>query len=66
MVKIGDVVLTKNKEQRKIVPAVVVKVDGEWSVNVLFKDGEVGWRYQDKVKPAGYRIDIQSILDSIR
>lgn len=66
MYKIGDVVLTKNKEQKKIVPAVVVKVDRTWSVNVLFKDGEFGWRNQDKIKPAGYSIDIQSVLDSIR
>lgn len=66
MYKVGDVVLTKNKEQRKVVPAVVVKVDREWSVNVLFKDGEVGWRNQDKVKSAGYSIDIQNVLDSIR
>lgn len=66
MYKVGDVVLTKNKEQRKIVPAVVVKVDREWSVNVLFKDGEVGFRNQDKIKPAGYSIGVQSVLDSIR
>lgn len=66
MYKVGDVVLTKNKEQKKIVPAVVVKVENTWSVNVLFKDGEVAWRKQDKVKSAGYSIDIQSVLDSIR
>lgn len=66
MYKVGDVVLTKNKSRKKIVPAVVVKVDRTWSVNVLFKDGEVGWRNQEKIKSAGYSIDMQSVFDSIR
>lgn len=66
MLSVGDIVLTKNKEQKKVVPAVVVKVDRTWSVNVLFNDGEFGWRNQDKVKQTGRNIGIQGILDSIK
>lgn len=66
MFKVGDIVMAKNKEQNKRVPAVIVKVDREWSVNVLFGDGEFGWRNQDKVKSTGRSIDIHSVLNSIR
>ncbi len=66
MFNVGDIVLTKNKEQKKIVPAVIVKVDGGWSVNVLFEDGEFGRRFQDKIKLAGHSIDVKNLLNSIR
>lgn len=65
MIKVGDIVRTKNKEQQKVVPCVVVKVDHTWAVNILFGDGEIGWRKQDKVKQTGRKIDIQTVLDSI-
>lgn len=77
MVKVGDIVKTKEKEGNRILSAVVTyvymtpkcygsteKVVG-W-VNVLFADGSYGNRSEKKFTETGRHIDIQSILDSIR
>ena len=77
MVKVGDIVKTKEKEGKKILPAVVTnvymtqkdygsreKVVG-W-VGVLFADGTYGNRSAKKFTETGRHIDIQAVLDSIR
>lgn len=76
MVKVGDIVKTKAKEGKDILPAVVTKVNTyqEYnyseveliSVEVLFSDGTYGWRSAKKFTETGRHIDIQSVLDSIR
>lgn len=76
MIKVGDIVNTKDKEQKKIVPAVVTKVNTRQrysyseievsSVEVLFTDGTYGYRSQNKISETGRHIDMQSVLDSIR
>lgn len=76
MVKVGDIVKTKAKEGKDILPAVVTKVNTYQSysysevtldsVEVLFADGTYGWRSAKKIKDTGRHIDMQSVLDSIR
>lgn len=75
MVKVGDIVKTKNKEGKKIVPAVVIKASTykSWrfekevtDINVLFADGDFGSRGYGKYEMAGRHIDIQSLMDSIK
>lgn len=76
MVKVGDIVKTKAKEGKDILPAVVTKVNTYQrysysevelsSVEVLFADGTYGWRSAKKFTETGRHIDIQSVLDSIR
>lgn len=66
MFKVGDIVITKDKEQKKMTLAVVTSVEGSWSVNVMFSNGDFGWRNQDKVRGTGRHIDMQSVLDSIK
>lgn len=74
-VKVGDIVKTKNKEGKVILPAVVTNVttyqrysysDPEiYSVEVLFADGTYGYRTAKKIAETGKHIDMQSVLDSI-
>ncbi len=76
MVKVGDIVKTKEKEGKRILPAVVTKVNAyqEYSyskveitsVEVLFADGTYGYRSEKKFTETGRHIDMQSVLDSIR
>ena len=75
MVKVGDIVKTKNKEGKKIVPAVVVKTftykrgrteKEATDVNVLFADGDFGFRSEGKYEKTGRSIDMQSVLDTIK
>lgn len=66
MFEVGDIVMTKDKEQKKMIPAVVTLVNKNWSVNVMFSDGNFGWRKQEKVKPTGRHIDIYGVFDLIR
>lgn len=76
MVKVGDIVKTKNKESVSIIPAVVTKVNTYQkysysemeldSVEVLFSDGTYGRRTPKKFTETGRFIDIQSVLDSIK
>lgn len=75
-IKVGDIVKTKNKEGRVILPAVVTKVNtykrysySEMevdSVEVLFADGTYGYRTAKKITDTGKHIDMQSVLDSIK
>ena len=74
MVKVGDIVKTKNKEGKKIVPAVVTKTFTyeSWrtgkeatDINVLFADGDYGNRSEGKYKKTGRSIAMQSVLDAI-
>ncbi|WP_289285965.1 hypothetical protein [Parablautia intestinalis] len=73
MVKVGDIVKTKNSEGRKVVPALITKINKGYgwnekeidSVNVLFSDGTYGHRAIGKITETGHCIDIQSVLDSI-
>ena len=74
MVKVGDIVKTKNTEGKKIVPAVVTKTFTykSWrtgkeatDVNVLFADGDFGNRGEGKYEKTGSSIDMQNVLDSI-
>lgn len=77
MVKVGDIVKTKEKEGNRILPAVVTYVYetskgygssekvAAW-INVLFADGTYGNRSAKKFTETGRHIDIQSVLDSIR
>lgn len=75
-IKVGDIVKTKNKEGRVILPAVVTKVNTYQrsgyseieidSVEVLFSDGSYGYRTVKKITETGKHIDIQSVLDSIK
>lgn len=74
-IKVGDIVKTKNKEGKVILPAVVTKVNTYQrysysdievdSVEVLFADGTYGYRSVKKITTTGRYIDIQSVLDSI-
>lgn len=76
MISVGDIVKTKAKEGKDILPAVVTKVNTSQiysysevtldSVEVLFADGTYGWRSAKKIKETGRHIDIQSVLDLIR
>lgn len=77
MVKVGDIVKTKDKSGKKIVLAAVIKVSvykrydlgaprEVASVNVIFPDGEYGNRGYGKYTETGHHIDIQCILDSIK
>ncbi len=76
MISVGDIVKTKAKEGKDILPAVVTKVNTYQrysysevelnSVEVLFADGTYGWRSAKKFTETGRHIDIQSVLDSIR
>ena len=68
MIKVGDIVKTKNKEGRVILPAVVTKVNNGSidSVEVLFSDGTSGYRTTKKVNETGRHIDMQSVLDAIK
>lgn len=74
-IKVGDIVKTKNKEGKVILPAVVTKVNTYQrysysdievdSVEVLFADGTYGYRSIKKITMTGRYIDMQSVLDSI-
>lgn len=76
MVKVGDIVKTKEKEGKNILPAVVTKVNTYQrysyseveltSVEVLFADGTYGYRSAKKFMETGRHIDMQSVLDSIK
>lgn len=75
MVKVGDIVRTKNKEGKVVIPGVITKVNtsrnfyGEVelvNIEVLFADGTYGWRAAKKFTETGRHIDMQSVLDSIR
>lgn len=76
MVKVGDIVKTKEKEGNRILPAVVTKVSTYQkyscsereisSVEVLFADGTYGYRSSKKFTETGRYIDMQSVLDSIK
>ncbi len=77
MVKVGDIVKTKEKAGNRILPAVVTKVymksNGYGSsekvvgwVDVLFSDGTYGNRLSKNFTETGNRINIQSVLDSIK
>lgn len=74
MIKVGDIVKTKEKKGSRIVSAVVTKVymwkHGQeeecTGVDVLFADGTNGGRILDKIKETGRHIDMQSMLDSIK
>lgn len=75
MVKVGDIVETKAKEGKDILPAVVTKVNTYQrysyseveltSVEVLFADGTYGYRSAKKFTETGRYIDMQSVLDLI-
>ncbi len=68
MIKVGDIVKTKNKMGTEVLPAVVTKVNNGSidSVEVLFSDGTSGYRTTKKVNETGRHIEIQSVLDSIK
>lgn len=76
MVKVGDIVNTKNKEGKIILPAVVTKIymnkdyyskeEVVSAVEVLFSDGTYGYRSAKKITETGRHIDMQSVLDSIK
>lgn len=70
MIKVGDIVKTKNKEGKAVLPAVVTKIypvdDKNVDVNVLFEDGTYGYRTAKKITETGRHIDMQGILDSIK
>ncbi len=76
MIKVGDIVKTKNKEGKVILPAVVTRVStykeyysGEEkldSVEVLFADGTSGYRSAKKITETRRHIDMQGILDQIK
>lgn len=76
MIKVGDIVKTKEKEGKRILPAVVTRVNtyqrysyGEveiTSIEVLFADGTYGYRSVKKFTETGRHIDMQSVLDSIK
>ncbi len=74
-IKVGDIVKTKNKEGKIILPAVVTKVNASKNyygvievdgVEVLFSDGTYGYRTAKKIAETGKHIDMQSVLDSIK
>lgn len=76
MIKVGDIVKTKNKEGKEICPAVVTRVTTNIdyrskeeklsSVEVLFADGTYGYRSAGKITETGRHIDMQSVLDQIK
>ncbi len=73
MIKVGDIVRTKNKEGKDVIPAVVTKIYLESGnnakaagVDVLFADGTHGYRTIKKVTETGRHIEIQSVLDSVK
>lgn len=75
-VRVGDIVKTKNKEGKVVLPAVVTKVNIYKpysysepkidSVEVLFADGTYGYRSANKITETSRHIDMQSVLDSIK
>lgn len=71
MIKVGDIVKTKEKKGSRTVSAVVTKVyiwgskEEIAGVDVLFADGTNGGRIIEKIKETGRHIDMQSVLDSI-
>ncbi|MDE7323072.1 MAG: hypothetical protein K2N73_10185 [Lachnospiraceae bacterium] len=64
--EVGEIVKTKNKEGKTVLPAVVTKSYDGGAVEVLFADGTYGYRGNKKVTRTGKSIDMQSILDSIK
>lgn len=64
-IKIGDIVKTKEKYGNRVLQAAVIKVHGDDSIDVLFGDGEYGYRGRNKYTATGKHIDMQSVLDSI-
>ncbi len=70
MIKVGDIVRTKNKEGKDVIPAVVTKTypvdEKNVDVDVLFGDGTHGYRSAKKVTETGRHIEIQSVLDSVK
>lgn len=76
MVKVGDIVNTKEKGGKNILPAVVTKVNTYQrysyseveltSIEVLFADGTYGHRSEKNFTRTGRHINIQSVLDSIK
>lgn len=66
LLKVGDVVMTNKKGTNRMVPAVITRIDGGY-VDILFSDGSIGWRREERVKPTRRHIsDINSVLDMIR
>ena len=63
--KIGAIVNTNEKYGTRILQAAVIKVHGDDSIDVLFGDGEYGYRGRNKYTATGKHIDMQSVLDSI-
>ena len=43
----------------------MIKVHGDDSIDVLFGDGEYGYRGRNKYTATGKHIDMQRVLDSI-
>lgn len=70
MIKVGDIVKTKDKEGKAVLPAVVIKIypvdNKNVDANVLFADGTYGYRSAKKLTETGRHIDMQGILDSIK
>lgn len=76
MVKVGDIVMTKDKRNRGYTLAVVTKVNTFMSANenneklsdieILFPDGTFSRRTGISFEETGKHIDMQSVLDSIR
>lgn len=64
--EVGEIIKTKNKEGKTVLPAVVTKSYGDGAVEVLFADGTYGYRGNKKVTRTGRSIDIQGILDEIK
>lgn len=69
-IKVGDIVRTKEKYGKAIIPAAVTRVYGDEesgiAVEVLFADGTNGYRGKGKYQETGRCVDIQSMLDAIK
>ena len=77
MVKVGDIVKTKSRAGKGLIPAVVTRIitykdyrdygkEKISNVDLLFADGTYGYRSEGKFTTTGRHIDMQAVLDSIK
>lgn len=64
MIKVGDIVVAKNKEGKTCKAVILKKYDT--AADMLFSDATFGYRGDGKYATTGKHIDIQSVLDAIK